>query len=269
MAVVHYHPGGLATFSAQDDHNEAELAELAQKRNGRNAKLLSVVLLPDGRVFGRVWLGRKSVKPLDLIFIVGRRYSLHYDGRGNSKPATFLNRQALALGDVVNEDLAMLRLGIVGGGATGSAIALLLPRLGVKYLALFDQDVVDETNLNRLHFASQTNAAEACPKVEVIKRGIAAMELGINVQIFRGWINDPAAREALKSCDVLFACTDDHLGRLLLNRFAYFYCTPVIDMGLAIHVGDGDPPSVHSFDGRVTVLQPGTTCLLCRGIINV
>ena len=95
------------------------------------------------------------------------------------------------------------------------------------------------------------------------------MELGTNVQIFRGWINDPDAREALKSCDVLFACTDDHLGRLLLNRFAYFYSTPVIDMGLAIHVGDGDPPSVHGFDGRVTVLQPGTTCLLCRGIINV
>jgi molybdopterin/thiamine biosynthesis adenylyltransferase len=269
ITVVHYHPGGFPTFSAQDDRNEAELAELVQKRNGRNAKLLSIVLLPDGRVFGRVWVGRKSFEPIDLIFIVGRRYALHYDGRGHNKPARFLNRQALALGDVVNEDLATLRVGIVGAGATGSATALLLPRLGVKYLALFDRDVVDETNLNRLHFASQTDAAEACPKVEAIKRGIAAMELGTNVQIFRGWINDPAAREALRSCDVLFACTDDHLGRLLLNRFAYFYSTPVIDMGLAIHVGDGDPPSVHAFDGRVTVLQPGTTCLLCRGIINV
>jgi molybdopterin/thiamine biosynthesis adenylyltransferase len=269
MAIVHYHPGGLSTFSAQDDRNEAELAELVQKRNGKNAKLLSLVLLSDGRAFGRVWSRRKSFEPVDLIFVVGRRYALHYKERGHGKPATFLNRQALALGNVVNEDLATLRIGVVGGGATGSATALLLPRLGVKNIALFDRDVVDETNLNRLHFASQTDAAEACPKVDAINRGIAAMELGTNVQIFRGWINDPDAREALKSCDVLFACTDDHLGRLLLNRFAYFYSTPVIDMGLAIHVGDGDPPSVHGFDGRVTVLQPGTTCLLCRGIINV
>ena len=269
VAVVHYHPVGLATFSDQDDRNEAELAELVQKRNGRDAKLLSLVLLPDGRAFGRVWLTRKSFEPIDLIFVVGRRYALHYEERGHRKPATFLNRQALALGNVVNEDFATLRVGIVGAGATGSATALLLPRLGVKYIALFDRDVVDETNLNRLHFASQTDATEASPKVDAIKRGIAAMELGTNVQIFRGWINDPDARVALKSCDVLFACTDDHLGRLLLNRFAYFYSTPIIDMGLAIRVGDGDPPSVHAFDGRVTVLQPGTTCLLCRGIINV
>lgn len=68
---------------------------------------------------------------------------------------------------------------------------------------------------------------------------------------------------------MIFACTDDHVGRLLLNRFAYFYSTPVIDVGLAMHVGDGDPPCIQGFDGRVTVLQPGTTCLLCREIINV
>lgn len=198
LAVVHFHPGGLATFSVQDDRNETELAELVQKRNGRNAKLLSLVFLPDGRVFGRVWLGRENFKTIDLIFIVGRRYTLHYEGRGHGQPATFLNRQALALGNVVNEDLAMLRAGIVGGGATGSATALLLPRLGVKYIALFDRDVVDETNLNRLHFASQTDAAQACPKVDAIRRGIAAMELGSNVQIFAGGLTTRAPEKLSK-----------------------------------------------------------------------
>jgi molybdopterin/thiamine biosynthesis adenylyltransferase len=146
---------------------------------------------------------------------------------------------------------------------------MLLPRLGVRYVALFDRDGADETNLNRLHFSSRSDATQSRPKVDVLKRGIDAMELGVSVRTFRGWINDPAGREALKSCDVLFGCTDDHVGRLLLNRFAYFYSTPVIDMGLAIKVGDGDPPRVQAFDGRVTVLQPGTTCLLCRGVIDL
>lgn len=268
-AVVHYHPGGLEEFSAQDDRNEAELVDLAGMRNGRHTKLLSVVLLPDGRLFGRVWSGRNEFQPFDLICVIGRRYALHHPGRGQYQPMAFLNRQALALGNALNEDLAQLRVGIVGCGATGSATALLLPRLGVRSIALFDRDGADETNLNRLHFSNRSDAAQSRPKVDVIERGIDAMELGVCVRTFRGWISDPAGREALKACDVLFGCTDDHVGRLLLNRFAYFYSTPVIDMGLAIQVGDGDPPRVQAFDGRVTVLQPGTTCLLCRGVIDL
>jgi molybdopterin/thiamine biosynthesis adenylyltransferase len=269
IAIIHCHPGGLASFSAQDDRNEAELVSLAAKRNGRETNLLSVVLLPDGRLFGRVWSGPNDCRPLDLVLVIGRRYALHYPGRGDGQPLAFLNRQSLALGNAINEDLTQLRAGVVGCGATGSATALLLPRLGFRYIALFDRDEADETNLNRLHFASRTDAAQGRPKVDVIKRGIDAMELGVSVQTLRGWINDPAGREVLKSCDVLIGCTDDHVGRLLLNRFAYFYATPVTDMGLAIQVGDGDPPRVHALDGRVTVLQPGTTCLLCRGIINL
>ena len=269
IAVIHYHPGGLESFSVQDDRNEAELVDLAGKRNGRDTSMLSVVALPNGRLFGRVWSAPDKFQPLDLIFTVGRRYALHYPGRGNGEPPAFLDRQALALGNAINEDLGQLRVGVVGCGATGSATALLLPRLGVRHVVLFDKDGADETNLNRLHFSSRRDAALNRPKVELIKRGIDAMGLGVDVQAFQGWINDLAGREALKSCDVLFGCTDDHVGRLLMNRFAYFYSTPVIDMGLAIRVGDGDPPRVHAFDGRVTVLQPGTTCLLCREVIDL
>jgi molybdopterin/thiamine biosynthesis adenylyltransferase len=269
IAVIHCHPGGLDSFSAQDDRNEAELVALAGKRNGRDTNLLSVVILPDGRLFGRMWSAKNEFRPLDLILVIGKRYTLHYPGRGDGQPVAFLNRQALALGSVINEDLTQLRVGVVGCGATGSATALLLPRLGVRHIALFDKDGADETSLNRLHFSSRSDATSHRPKVELIKRGIDAMELDADVQDFQGWINDPAGRQALKSCDVLFGCTDDHVGRLLLNRFAYFYATPVIDMGLGIQVGDGDPPRVHAFDGRVTVLQPGTTCLLCRRTIDL
>ena len=67
---------------------------------------------------------------------------------------------------------------------------------------------------------------------------------------------------------MIFGCTDDHEGRLFLNRFAYYYLVPVIDIGLAIDVDDGVPPSVKALDGRVTVVAPAHTCLRCRGVIN-
>ena len=269
LAIVHSHPAGFDRFSAQDDRNEADLAALARKRNGSATALISIVILPDGRVFGRVWKDIKNPSPIDLVISSGRRMALHYPERGGGEDRRFLNRQALALGPAFNEDLSQLRFGIVGCGGTGSAVGMLLPRLGSKYVALFDDDVVDETNLNRLHFSTRSDARASRPKVEVIKRGIEQMELGTKVRSFRGWVNDPESRAALKACDVIFGCTDDNAGRILLNRFAYFYNTPVIDMGLAIDVGPGDSPKVRAFDGRVTVLQPGATCLLCRGVVDL
>lgn len=269
LGIIHSHPAGFDHFSAQDDRNEADLVALARKRNGAEAQLISIVLLPDGRLFGRVWNGVAEPTPLDLIVVTGARMTLHYPGRGGGKSAYFLNRQALALGPAFNEDLSQLRVGVVGCGGTGSAVAMLLPRLGLKYVALFEEDVVDETNLNRLHFSARSDAKASRPKVEVVKRGIDQMELGTKVRAFRGWVNNPANRAALKACDLIFGCTDDNAGRILLNRFAYFYNTPVIDMGLAIDVGNGDPPRIHAFDGRVTVIQPGSTCLLCRGVVDI
>jgi hypothetical protein len=104
-------------------------------------------------------------------------------------------------------------------------------------------------------------------KVDVLAREIAEMGLGVRVVPVKRWIGHPACRDALKSCDVIFGCTDDHDGRLLLNRFAYFYLIPVIDMGLAIEpepLGGG----VRELSGRCTVLGAGGPCLLCRGIAD-
>ena len=50
-----------------------------------------------------------------------------------------------------------LGVGVVGCGGTGSATAMLLGRLGVGRVALFDRDFVETTNLNRLHGATMRN----------------------------------------------------------------------------------------------------------------
>jgi molybdopterin/thiamine biosynthesis adenylyltransferase len=268
VALVHSHPGGFSAFSEQDDKNEADLIRLAQNRNGLTESLLSLVIVSNQSWIGRQWTSPTAFQPLDLIQLVGEGFKLHYPGRGKGQPSAILNRQALAFGEVLNQDLAQLRVGIVGLGGTGSALSMLAARLGIRKCALFDQDVVDESNLNRLHGATIEDARLARPKVEVASRSMQELGFGIEVQTYQQWINDPICREALRSCDVIFGCTDDHAGRLLLNRFAYYYAMPVIDLGLAIHVSQGETPRLQALDGRATVLQPGYACLLCRGVIN-
>jgi len=263
-AIIHSHPRGPAAFSEQDDRNERDLVQLAQNRNGPEAALLSILLTGDGQIVARLWLDCRE--PVEVeVRSVGRRLTFYGASRGAE--VDFLARQALAFGVALNKTLRHMRVGIVGCGGTGSATAMLLARLGVGQIALFDDDIVEATNLNRLHGARRTDADGMRAKVDVVADEIASLGLGVRAVPFRGWIGDPAARDALKACDLIFGCTDDHDGRLLLNRLAYFYLIPVIDMGLAIapRLNGG---GVRDLSGRATVLIPGAPCLLCRNIID-
>lgn len=268
VALVHSHPGGIAAFSEQDDRNEPDLAQLAQNRNGPQTKLPSVIITDSGELVGRLWMSQQESIPLQLICVVGKAIKLHYTGRGQDIPSSVFQRQSLAFGEALTQDLSTLRVGVVGCGGTGSAVAMLLPKMGVRLIALFDRDVVEESNLNRLHGATREDAEAKRPKVVAVARSLSELGLGVQVKSYQSWIADRDCRDALKSCDIIFGCTDDHAGRLLLNRFAYYYLAPVFDVGLAIEVSPTEPPEIKALDGRVTVLAPSHTCLLCREVIN-
>ena len=267
--IVHSHPNGFCDFSSQDDANESKLFKMACNRNGPDALLASTVLTPSGGIITRLWSNPVKSSISELTCIVGGRLRVLYDKQTSGlNPA--LDRQALAFGPALNEILRRLRIGVVGCGGTGSAVATLLARLGVGQLVLFDNDVVEITNLNRLHGAKTQDASAMRPKVEVVAREVTKIGLVTRVVAIKKWIGDSACRDALKACDIVFGCTDDHDGRMLLNRLAYFYIIPVIDMGLAIHVSKEEKPRILDLSGRVTMLAPvlGSSCLICRGVID-
>lgn len=54
------------------------------------------------------------------------------------------------LGRFVQQTLGALRVGIVGCGGTGSAVAEQLVRLGVPHLTLIDADTLTESNVTRV-----------------------------------------------------------------------------------------------------------------------
>jgi molybdopterin/thiamine biosynthesis adenylyltransferase len=268
LGIAHSHPGGPDRFSEQDDVNEAELFRTMCHRNGPESKFVSVLFTGDARLVARVWQHPKHQTNVRMITFIGERIQVHRPETASLVAPAFA-RQALAFGPELTSQLKSLRFGVIGAGGTGSATAPLLARAGAGQIVIIDDDIVETTNLNRLHGATQSDADAMRPKAEVIAAEIARMGLGARVIPMRGWVSDPAVRDALKSCDIIFCCTDDHAGRVFLNRLAYFYLTVVFDMGLAMAVAKPPASGMADISARVTTLMPPEACLLCRGAVDL
>jgi len=232
---LHGHPSGYAAFSSRDDQNEAALSRAHRNKSGSGRAFVSLLVLPSGRLLARVWTDPDTSYPA-TVTITGHRLHKCLVDNEDILETQALDRQTRVFGPGFNNQLKSLKVLIVGAGGTGSALSVMLARSGAQAPVILDPDVIEETN--RL----ETKA------------------LGI-----QGNLLDFAHRDLLKSADVIFCCTDDHASRLLLNRFAYFYEIPVIDIGLAIERGEVD---VKDMTGRVTRLGPGSPCLLCRNIVD-
>lgn len=268
VCLVHNHPDGVLKYSSIDDENEPNLIRTIFHRNGGERPHASLVLTPAGELFGRAWT--KNIKPnaFSMIRVFGNRFSFHYPDKHNQMSREAFQRQQLAFGKALNNDLAKLKIGVIGCGATGSATASLLSKIGVGQILLVDNDLVERSNLSRLHGATASDADAGREKVEVLRDYIAGAGIGTRVRIINNWVGSTDCREALKSCDVIFCCTDDNGGRIFLNRFAHFYQSPVIDMGIVIEPSKEEPTTILALQGRLTVIFQGNICLLCRGIVN-
>ena len=259
--LVHTHPKGQAKFSEQDGRNEAELARTALLKEMPG--LISVVIAGNGDIAARIWTQTENAEDIGRILHVGPR--LHISGLKGT-PADFLDRQVRLFGKEASRQVAGFRCGIAGGGATGSAVLPLLLRLGVQEAVQFDKDIVDETNLNRLHGARRSDVDAKMPKIAIHTRTVKESGLGMTLVSVDAWAGHPGTWDALKACDVIFCCTDDHAGRLFLNRFARFYGIPVIDVGLAMQ---RRADTAYDLFARVSTLVPGGhPCLLCGGYVD-
>lgn len=267
LAVAHSHPSGSLAFSNKDDIADKEIFQIAFDRLESTRPHLSIVMDSAGELVARAYESDLKPMPVSMIRIIGDRWNVRYHGRGHGRTAEEFDRQVRAFGSASTEDISSLRIGIVGCGGTGSAVASMLARVGVRHLALFDIDSVDATNLNRMHFSTRADANLGRKKVDVVGEGVAKIGLPISVVRYPCFVNDPICRDALCSCDIVFGCTDDHLGRNFLNHLSHFYFVPIIDLGVLIEPNKTGGYDV--FDGRVTVVQPGYPCQLCRGLIQV
>lgn len=175
-------------------------------------------------------------------------------------------RQVQAFGEQGQARLRGARVGIVGMGGIGSAVAQQLALLGVRHFVLMDGDALEESNLNRFVGGDWHDATRKRNKAAVVSDSLRAIAPDMSVEIFAAHFPTPDGVNALKGCDVLFGCTDNHGSRLLLNTFAIQYMLPYIDIGVGINT-DADGKLTES-GGQYRVVMPDGFCLDCVRAIN-
>ena len=99
-----------------------------------------------------------------------------------------LHRTRLLFGDTGIEKLQKATVMIVGCGAVGSFAVEALARTGVGKLIIIDSDVIEESNINRQIFATDTTIET--PKVDVARARIHDINPDILVTAIRTFFDD-------------------------------------------------------------------------------
>ena len=105
------------------------------------------------------------------------------------------------------------------------------------------------------------------PKVEIAAENIYRVAPDARCEAIQSTLNLVNTAKRLATCDIVFGCTDDNAGRLVLSRLPTYLLTPVIDCGVL--VSSDESGMLVGIDGRITIIDAGSACLLCRGRIDV
>ena len=266
----HTHPSeiGWPTPSVADRKGDTKIADLFRMRADADYYgTLIVSPRSSGLAFtGALYPERGEPIRIDRLWCVGDGWQLvqSFDAPSTEVPAIF-DRSVRAFGPAIQSTLGDLRIAIVGCGGTGSALAEQLVRLGVRHLTLIDADELSASNVTRV-FGS-TPADVGRPKVELQRGHLTAIAPDLNCTTINAMITREATARTLASNDIVFGCTDDNAGRLVLSRLATFLLLPVIDLGVLL---TSDQSGLLSgIDGRVTILSPGAACLVCRDRVDL
>lgn len=258
--LVHSHRGDAgARYSSSDDYGESRLLPVLEQLVPHGSP--ASILLTESDVVGRTFSSGAFVE-MDRVSVVGERSALHVMRAAKRRylDGVDFDRQIRAYGRDGQRLLQHLKVAIVGLGGTGSAVAEQLVRLGIKDLLLVDPDTLEPSNVPRVWGAYPEDARRSARKVDVAARHLERIASDASLQVNAGSIVRQSVIAALRDRDLVFGCTDNHLSRAVLNRFAHQYLIPVVDMGVRLDARAGH---VTAAGGRVSLVGAGLTCLQC------
>jgi sulfur-carrier protein adenylyltransferase/sulfurtransferase len=131
---------------------------------------------------------------------------------------------------------------LIGAGGLGSPAALYLAAAGVGTLGIVDDDLVDESNLQRqvIHNTERVGT----PKTESARKTIEALNPDVKVVEYRTRLDASNIIEIIKDYDVLVDGADNFPTRYLLNDASVRLRKPVVSA------------SILTFDGQVSTFIP-------------
>jgi molybdopterin/thiamine biosynthesis adenylyltransferase/rhodanese-related sulfurtransferase len=131
---------------------------------------------------------------------------------------------------------------LIGAGGLGSPAALYLAAAGVGTLGIVDDDVVDESNLQRQ--VIHTTERVGIPKTESARVQIEALNPDVEVVEFRERIGPENILEVIRDFDVIVDGVDNFPTRYLLNDASVRLRKPVVSA------------SILAFDGQISTFVP-------------
>lgn len=266
---LHTHPSdaGIPLPSRHDRIVDSDLADVFRLRTGGDYYgSLIFSARTEGLAFsGALHPEKGDRKNIDRLWIVGDDWRLIRAFDSVLPPiAPIFDRSVRAFGPAIQSTLSDLRVAVIGAGGTGSAVSEQLVRLGVRHLLIMDSDVLSETNVTRVYGSSPGKVGRC--KVDVLKGHLCAIAPDLTCEPVKAMVTSETAALRLLSYDLVFGCTDDNAGRLVLSRIATYLLTPVIDVGVLLSSDNNG--SLTGIDGRITTLAPGTACLVCRDRVD-
>jgi hypothetical protein len=150
---------------------------------------------------------------------------------------------------------------VPGLGGGGSHIVQQLAHIGFQNYVLYDDDIVEESNLNRLIGARFVDAQAETPKLHLAKMMIYDLQPRANVRGFAcKWQDHP---EPMRESQIVIGAVDSYKGREELEIACRRYLMHYIDIGMDVH--GTDRPVIG---GQVILSSPGGLCMRCMGFLT-
>jgi molybdopterin/thiamine biosynthesis adenylyltransferase/rhodanese-related sulfurtransferase len=131
---------------------------------------------------------------------------------------------------------------LVGAGGLGSPAALYLAAAGIGTLGLVDDDLVDESNLQRQVIHNTLRVGQ--PKTESARKSIEELNPDVDVVEHRTRLDATNILEIIRDYDVIVDGADNFPTRYLLNDASVRLRKPVVSA------------SILAFDGQVSTFVP-------------
>jgi sulfur-carrier protein adenylyltransferase/sulfurtransferase len=148
------------------------------------------------------------------------------------------------------ERLAAARVLVVGAGGLGSPVLQYLGAAGVGRIGIVDDDVVDETNLQRQTIFATSDIGKR--KATVAAEHVHAINPSIAIDAIPRRFDASNARELVRLYDAVVDCTDRFSTRYLINDACVLEDKPDVYA------------SIFRFDGQVSVFHyEGGPCYRC------
>ena len=165
------------------------------------------------------------------------------------------------LGSDSGQRIARCTIGVPGLGGGGSHVIQQLAHVGFQDYVIYDGDMVEESNLNRLVGAKSIDVPAQTPKLHIAKMMILGLQPQARIRGFAGrWQDNP---EPLRECQIVIGGVDSYQGRHELEVACRRYMMHYIDIGMDVH--GQDSPVIG---GQVILSSPGNLCMRCMGFLT-